>query len=388
MIHRRVKLSWVLVALLLACPGGLSAARKAKAARASSRGNPALAAHEALNEGKNPQALLAYKRVIDRRDDPALRCEYAFVLARLGLQDAALGQLDQASKAKRFPGTGAWFRAKILKAAGVENAPEELGKDSEGPAWLKDQELAAFVQPEKGGTLNQRFINANRLAAQGSLHAAAAEFSSALRERPKDTLGWIGLSLALEKMGAPDSARKALDSAAPLAENSQELKKLVELRRAQLSDSSEEEGLTPREAKRRRQRQNAISNQGRILLFGGGSFGSSSSALSGRFGYFLTPTLDAAADLSLVGVAGTATSAASSQVGVGVSSRYYWPVGEKAGAVALGARVGYQANQATYTLSPGFTSPVGDFFLDFTVSPTGYQMGFTIGAVTYFGGGK
>jgi hypothetical protein len=370
------------LALLLAVQHPLHARRARE--RAARRG-PAPGA-EALNEGRLADALLAYKRQLGKSDSAALRCEYAFTLAKLGLGDAALAELDLASTQKGFPGEGQWFRSKILRAAGAGEAADELG--GEAPDWLKNKSLADFPGRGSGNALNARFLNANTLAAQGRLHAAAGEFAGALGERPRDFLGWIGYSVVLEKLGAPASAAKALEKAAPLAAGSAGLKELLQGRREQLAELG---ALKParREAARKKQLESAKTRQARTLLFGGGSFGGGSTALAGRFGYFMTPVLDASVDLSLGGLGQPAGSSTGSQLGGGVSSRYYWPMGaEKGGAMALGARLGYFAGQTTVTISPGYTSPFGDLFLDLTLNSTGFTIGVTVGATSYFGGGQ
>lgn len=379
------KISLALLALAVALSAPLAAARRAKAERSTG----AEGARRLLTEGHASEALLSYKKVLDRRDNAATRCEYAFVLAKLGMGDAALAQLDLAAKGKRLPASSAWFEAKILRAAGLDAAADELGASADAPSWLKKRELNDFTHA-KGGDLDARFLNANRLAAQDQPHLAASEFSAALSERG-DALGWIGLSMPLEKLGAAESAKKALEKASSLAHSNASLKNLAKSRLAQLKAAGSGEGdeeLDRRARRKKVREQSAAKAMGKTMLFGGGSFGGASSSLNGRFGYFLTPSMDAAVDLSYTNTPVPAGAKAPNPFGLGLSGRYYWPIGEKAGAVALGGRLAYQAGVAVVTVSPGFTSPQGDLFLDITGSENGFQIGITVGATTYFGGGQ
>ena len=358
----------------------------AQAARA--RG-PA-AARDALAEGRIGEALLEYRKALDRKDDPALRCEYAFAFAGLGLKALAMDQLDKAAAEGSFPGQGAWFRGQILRAAGIHAAEGELGEGSQAPEWFGEGTLKEFSDLKSGaGGIQEHFLDANRLAAEGRHHLSAAEFASALAVKPQDLLGWIGYSIVLEKLGAIESAHQALDHAIPLAEKYPAIQRLILARRLQLGDPKDFKAQRQKKALDRDQRDK------HFLIFAGASMvNDGASSGTGRLGYFVTPVLDAAIDLGYSDFGPKAGSGQRSRVDLGASMRRYWPVGKKAGAAALGLRLshapGYNGADGftSVTLSPGFTSPFGDLFLDLTWHSGGYQIGLTVGFTGYFGGGQ
>lgn len=339
------------------------------------------AAREALNSGDYSAAIAAYHGQLKRRDQPGTRVEYALALAGQGLRDLALTQLDEAAADKPLTGENRYVAAACFRALGYASISKGMDASNEDrPAWLTKDVPARQASGGAVMEFRERALNANRLAAQGQPHLAAAEFADLAAEEPKDFLVWVGQSIALEKMQAYGAAKEALGKAQAAAPKNEAAKKLVAARQRQVKEAEDrparaKEPLTP--------------TQARYMVFGGGQFGGQGSgSLNGRFGYFLTPRIDAGVDIGLLNMGGSSSSASgSSNFSLGVSTRYYWPI-KKAGNVALGARVGFAGNQASLTVSPGFTSPFGDAFVDITLAQSGASVGFTIGATTFLGGKK
>lgn len=372
----RFSLILALAFAILALPVAPLSARS-KPSRAKAKvSSGVLSARESLNEGDMARALPAFKRELDKRPTDRVKAEYGFALALAGLRELSLTQFDQLSEKAPLTGTERDLAALSFRILGYPKLCNDLaGRELNAVAWYKHDLQPQKAKASSGMDFGERALNANRLAAEGQPYLATAEFAALCDERPKEFLLWIGYSLALEKIGAMEAAREAVDKASALAGDDEARAELVSGREAQLKEA----------ASSRRRHAEVTPNQARYMLFGGGQFGSGNSAFNGRFGYFLNPTMDLGVDLGLTPA--NSTTGSSSDVALGISSRLYWPV-KKAGSIALGARIDYltQSQQGRLTISPGLTSPTGDIFVDVVITKDNVVVGLTVGVTQFFGG--
>ena len=334
-----------------------------------------------------PEAINILSSLISK-PDAGIAAEYALALASSGLVSAALFEMDRAFILDSTDDEVLFAGSVLLRSLGLVQAADELKRPN--PSWVKG-DLALLSSPHPRldakaplGACGKEMKKAAELLEKSRFISALDRFARITAVYPKESLGWAGYAVALEKVGAYKTSAKAVgkeialsphmdaDTQAHLVAHQKDLLELPPLEKKKLNQSL----------------------QGRYTAFIGGSLSggngtSTTRSLSAQLGKFFTNNLNLSLDFS---------DSSASNAAIGLGGRLYIPLPVDAPlSLTLGSRLEYDtvapvgAGHFGWVVSPGLSEFVGtgslDLFYDYGVS--GSQKGtktLSLGYTFYFGG--
>lgn len=347
-------------------------------------------ARDLLKKGDFAGAAVKYSSLAKGSQDAALVAEYGYALALAGFADFSLAQVDRALQLDATNDEVLFHASKVLAAAGLADAAQEISRPA--PGWLggPGPEIAKLDRPETGA-FKEELRSAANLMGQRRFASAVERFSRITRKHPGERLGWSGYAIVLEKIGAYQAAGRAVGRDIELS------KQAEEETQALMAEHKQELESRPKLVRVPPQKANDYL-KGRYLSFFGGNLVRTPDEtvinLNGRVGKFLTNRVDAGVSAGLV--TGHDDSDYNG-LSLGVFGRYHkpLPVSFPLNATA-GARLEYvpaPSDNSSLTLSPGLSYFLKggsvDLILDFAVSgPFKGTKTLSVGYSVYFGGGR
>ncbi|MBI4351183.1 MAG: hypothetical protein HY550_07070 [Elusimicrobia bacterium] len=372
-----MKSKLLLIALLAALPGALSA------------GSPREKARESALDGAYADAVAAYNPLARGSRDAVLAAEYAYALALAGNGELALAHLDRAFLADAANPEVMFFGSAVFQALGMKLVANELHRPP--PAWLAGgaPEIAALKLP--AGEYPDLIAAANLFVYQRRYASAAAHFAALVRAYPDEQLPWAGYAIVLEKLGVFKAAAKAVEKDIKLA--GEEDRETMNLRAAHKKELE----ARPPVAYNPAPKVNEML-KGRYLVFLGLNYTHTEAAsvinLNTRLGKFLTNRIDAGAS---AGFTSGYDDSDYNGLSFGVSGRYNKPLPVSMPLnFTAGARFEYQPgpeNNFAIVLSPGLSYVLAngalDLYLDFALTgPSKGTQTISLGYTIYFGGAR
>jgi tetratricopeptide (TPR) repeat protein len=347
-------------------------------------------------------AIISYSGAARNSSNAAILSEYAYALALGGYYDAALIQLDKAKKSDAKSWEVNFYASQVYGLMGYEDLSKEFWSPfwtKRAPSWisakageLKEKYKRKSGQAEKmdRAEMVSFFKEANELASRGEYFRSIGLFRRIIASYPKESLPYVGYSIALEKMGAFESssqniskAMSLLGSDAASSEKRTVLAKRLEAVNKVSSKWPKDRMMQPYAPETRKE------SQTQMMSYAGGMVSSAFSNVNLRFGYSNFKTGNAAIDFSF----GNNAAASSTYYSIGVSTYSRLKV------LMLGIGVnGYSQNggdmMGTFKGSLGISAinrsgrSSFEVFLDvhqpFTAKSPG-SVGISIGSTIYFG---
>ncbi len=346
-----------------------------------------LSAREAiLLSSTTPQAALVKYTAASKKTDAApVAAEYSYALAKAGLGEAALYNIDRALIAEPLNADIRFYLAEIFTSFGLEDASSELSAPV--PAWLKTPlKLTTLTATAQTKDFEAAFTELNLLMAQRRYAQTAVQYNDLCKAFPAEARCHVGYALALERLGA-------YKTAAVEAKKNLDIYKGPDQRRvteAFISDLSKRPPL-------KFTNKDKPTLKGRYLLFAGGGLsradGRTLYSFNSRVGRFVSERLDISAE---AGINGGNEVKDYNGLKLGAAARYNTPLPSVPLYLTLAAkvdRVPAPNKNFSFLLSPGLSYFTGDSSIDlfFDMAFAGAYKGsvtLSLGYTIYFGGGK
>lgn len=319
------KVFLILLLLLTTGIGNVFCQSKKEGARSSAKNKSEASSRSVIDEarslltgGKPLDALMVYSTLV-RADSSnvALSSEYAYALAVTGNYEAALFRLDEIWKTRYLYPEVSFFTSQVFSLMGnaaVAGAVNEGFPGRKDPAWIS--ELApGLVEKYKSLTLlkdlpadeaPEYFTRSNKLTSRGYYLQAISLFSNITAAFPNEYLPYVGYSIALEKAELYRLAAEVLEKGIKLAEKEPGKAAGTEILEKRLTSLRAKSSEPPKVTIGKVLAASSVrKNSPRLMAYAGGMISPNYTNVTGRFGYFLSGSGNAAVDLGLSSMSGT-----------------------------------------------------------------------------------